>query len=75
MITASGIENFKAIRDRVRIDLRAISLLFGPNSGGTCTAMHAGQPDRRWRPAGMEELALRIAYKAARKFEQKSTVS
>lgn len=43
MITAIEIENFKGIRDRVRIDLKPITLLFGPNSGGKSTILHAIQ--------------------------------
>src|SRR5260370_30714598 len=41
MITAIEIENFKGIRDRVRIDLKPITLLFGPNSAGKSTILHA----------------------------------
>jgi hypothetical protein len=41
MITALEIENFKAIRDRMRIELKPITLLFGPNSGGKSTILHA----------------------------------
>src|SRR5262249_51183070 len=37
------IENFKGIRDRVRIDLKPITLLFGPNSAGKSTILHAIQ--------------------------------
>jgi len=43
MITAIEIENFKGIRDRVRIELKPITLLFGPNSGGKSTILHAIQ--------------------------------
>src|SRR5688572_27803971 len=43
MITAIEIENFKGIRDRVRIELKSITLLFGPNSGGKSTILHAIQ--------------------------------
>ena len=41
MITRIEIENFKGIRDRVRIELKPITLLFGPNSGGKSTVTHA----------------------------------
>ena len=41
MITAFEIENFKGIRDRVRIELKPITLLFGPNSAGKSTILHA----------------------------------
>lgn len=41
MITGIAIENFKGIRDRVEIDLRPITLLFGPNSAGKSSISHA----------------------------------
>jgi len=41
MITAIEIENFKAIRDRVRVELKPITLLFGPNSAGKSTVVQA----------------------------------
>jgi len=37
MITKIAIENFKGIKDRVVIDLKPITLLFGPNSAGKST--------------------------------------
>jgi predicted ATPase len=40
-ITTITIENFKGIRDRVKIDLKPITLLFGPNSGGKSTIIQA----------------------------------
>jgi hypothetical protein len=40
-ITALTIENFKGIRDPVRIEFRPITLLFGPNSSGKSTILHA----------------------------------
>jgi len=40
-ITAITIENFKAIKEPVRIELRPITLLFGPNSAGKSTIVHA----------------------------------
>src|SRR5437879_2134370 len=43
MITAVEIENFKGIRERTRIELRPITLLFGPNSAGKSTLLHALQ--------------------------------
>jgi hypothetical protein len=41
MITAVAIENFKAIRDRVAFDLKPITLLFGSNSSGKSSVIHA----------------------------------
>ena len=41
MITGIAIENFKGIRERVEIELRPITLLFGPNSAGKSTVLHA----------------------------------
>lgn len=41
MITAIEIENFKAFGERQRIELRPITLLFGPNSGGKSGVTHA----------------------------------
>lgn len=41
MITALEIENFKAIGPRQRIELAPITLLFGPNSAGKSTILHA----------------------------------
>ena len=41
MITAIEIENFKGIGDRIRIDLKPITLLFGANSSGKSTIIHA----------------------------------
>lgn len=40
-ITSITIENFKSIRDRVTIDLKPITLLFGPNSAGKSTIIQA----------------------------------
>ena len=40
-ITAVEIENFKGIGRRIRIDLRPITLLFGRNSAGKSTVLHA----------------------------------
>ncbi len=41
LITAIEIENFKGIGRPVRIDLRPITLLFGRNSAGKSTMLHA----------------------------------
>lgn len=41
MISGISIENFKGIRDRVEIEFRPITLLFGPNSAGKSTILHA----------------------------------
>ena len=41
MITAVEIENFKGIGRPVRIELRPITLLFGRNSAGKSTVLHA----------------------------------
>jgi len=41
LIAAVEIENFKGIGRPVRIDLRPITLLFGRNSGGKSTVLHA----------------------------------
>jgi hypothetical protein len=43
MITGVEIENFKGIRHRARIELKPLTLLFGPNSGGKSTVLHAMQ--------------------------------
>jgi len=40
-IIAITIENFKAIKEPVRIELKPITLLFGPNSAGKSTIVHA----------------------------------
>ncbi len=40
-ITAIEIENFQSIKDRVRIDLAPITLLFGPNSAGKSAVFDA----------------------------------
>ncbi len=41
MLSAIEIENFKAFGERQRIELRPITLLFGPNSGGKSSVSHA----------------------------------
>ncbi|HBE67057.1 MAG TPA: hypothetical protein DDW52_02810 [Planctomycetaceae bacterium] len=43
MITGIAIENFKGIGDRVELTLRPITLLFGANSAGKSTILHAFQ--------------------------------
>lgn len=40
-ITAITIENFKGIKEPVRIELNPVTLLFGPNSSGKSTIIHA----------------------------------
>ena len=40
-ITAITIENFKGIKEPVRVELKPITLLFGPNSAGKSTIIHA----------------------------------
>ncbi|HBE68627.1 MAG TPA: hypothetical protein DDW52_10820, partial [Planctomycetaceae bacterium] len=41
MITGITIENFKGIGERVEIPIRPITLLFGANSAGKSTILHA----------------------------------
>lgn len=41
MITAIEIENFKAIGKRQRVEIRPITLFFGPNSAGKSTVLQA----------------------------------
>ncbi|MHB8954574.1 MAG: AAA family ATPase [Pirellulaceae bacterium] len=41
MITKIAVENFKGIRERVELDLKPLTLLFGPNSAGKSTVLHA----------------------------------
>ena len=41
MLTAIEIQNFKAFGDTQRIELRPLTLLFGPNSGGKSSIIHA----------------------------------
>jgi hypothetical protein len=41
LLTAIEIENFKAFGECQRIELRPITLLFGPNSGGKSSVTHA----------------------------------
>ncbi len=68
LITAVEIENFKGIGRPVRIDLRPITLLFGPNSAGKSTVLHAlcyaheilsrGNVDARETRLGGEQINL-----------------
>ena len=41
MITRIEIENFKGIGERIQLDLKPITLLFGPNSAGKSSIIHA----------------------------------
>jgi hypothetical protein len=41
LLTAIEIENFKGIGERVRLELKPITLLFGPNSAGKSTILQA----------------------------------
>jgi hypothetical protein len=41
MITKIAIENFKGIGDRVELELKPLTLLFGPNSAGKSSILHA----------------------------------
>ena len=41
MINKITIQNFKSIKDRVEIDIKPITLLFGPNSVGKSTVVQA----------------------------------
>lgn len=41
MITKIAIENFKGIRDRLEFELKPITMLFGANSAGKSTVLHA----------------------------------
>ena len=43
MITGITIENFKGIRGRLEIELRPLTLLFGANSAGKSSILHALQ--------------------------------
>lgn len=43
MITGISIENFKGIREQVEIELRPLTLLFGANSAGKSSILHALQ--------------------------------
>ena len=53
-ITSITIENFKGIRDKVKIDLKPITLLFGPNSAGKSTIIQALQ--YAWEVIGRHNL-------------------
>jgi hypothetical protein len=43
MINGITIENFKGVRDEIRLDLHPITLLFGANSAGKSSVLHAFQ--------------------------------
>jgi AAA ATPase domain len=43
VITGISIENFKGIRERVEVKLRPLTLLFGTNSAGKSSILHALQ--------------------------------
>jgi predicted ATPase len=43
MLSSISIENFKGVGERITLDLRPITLLFGPNSGGKSTILQAIQ--------------------------------
>ena len=43
MITGIAIENFKGIGERIELKLRPLTLLFGPNSSGKSSILHALQ--------------------------------
>jgi hypothetical protein len=40
-LRAFSVENFKSIRSKTRIELRPLTLLFGPNNGGKSTLLHS----------------------------------
>jgi predicted ATPase len=52
MITGICIENFKGVHERVKLDVQPITLLFGPNSAGKSSILHALRDGReifeRW---------------------------
>ena len=41
IVKSFTVENFKGIRDPIRIDLKPVTLLFGPNSSGKSTIIQA----------------------------------
>jgi predicted ATPase len=49
-ITAIEMENFQSIERRTRIELRPITLLYGPNSAGKSTVFDAKKSKRNDRP-------------------------
>ena len=71
-LTAIELENFKRIGPRQRIELKPITLLFGPNSAGKSTILQAlhyvreilerknVDPDR-WRPSGSRRLSWKCS--------------
>jgi ABC-type ATPase involved in cell division len=68
ILKALTLENFKGIREPVRIELSPITLLFGPNNAGKSTVLHAliyareiferGNPDPRFTQMGGETIDL-----------------
>ena len=56
-LTRIEIENFKGIGTRQSIDLRPITLLFGPNSAGKSTILQAllSNGVQKGPPIGVEE--------------------
>ncbi len=46
IIKALTIENFKGIREPVRVEFKPITLLFGPNSAGNGRPADRGRPGR-----------------------------
>lgn len=68
ILKALTLENFKGIREPVRIELSPITLLFGPNNAGKSTVLHAliyarelferGNADPRYTELGGETIDL-----------------
>ncbi|MBK1646717.1 hypothetical protein CKO25_19150 [Thiocapsa imhoffii] len=68
ILKALTLENFKGIREPVRIELSPITLLFGPNNAGKSTVLHAliygrelferGNTDPRYTEMGGETIDL-----------------
>ncbi len=68
ILKAITLENFKGIREPVRIELSPITLLFGPNNAGKSTVLHAliyarelferGNTDPRYTEMGGETIDL-----------------
>jgi hypothetical protein len=71
-ITAIEIENFQSIKDRVRIDLAPITLLFGPNSAGKSAVFDALELiECLWDPIRFDEAkATNMITRWARREEQ-----
>ncbi len=68
ILKALTLENFKGIREPIRIELSPITLLFGPNNAGKSTVLHAliygrelferGNTDPRYTEMGGETIDL-----------------